>query len=488
MMMTFNCRKLITARRWVSEMKKKRAKTTTAAGKTVPHVWVSKPQITAEGQCDCACATALLLTQKISLGLLWANLNEGYCFPLSEQHILIFLPQQIANILVVNQSAWQTILEQSRAQEVLFEERAQSSLRNEPDRGFALAPLLSAWLHVTSACNLSCPYCYVSKNGQKMDEATGLSAVEAVFRAAQQHDYGGVKLKYAGGEPALQFPLIQKMHEHARKQADVTGLELQEVLLSNGTILTPAILDFLAQEGIRLMISLDGMDEGHAKLRQFADGSSSLPGVVHSVQGALAAGLKPYLSTTVTRLNLDSLPLVVAFALEHGLPLSLNLYRESACAPDDGTLQATPKELIASIRAALKVIEEHLPPYRFIDGWLDLISFTGPREYHCSAGQDYLVIDTQGQIARCQMTMGEVVSHIYADDPLQDVRNCPSNSVEQMAACSACPWKYYCAGGCPLLSGRSEGKSAYCEVYQAIFPELLRLEGLRLLKWEMPQV
>jgi uncharacterized protein len=176
----------------------------------------------------------------------------------------------------------------------------------------------------------------------------------------------------------------------------------------------------------------------------------------------------------------------VAFALDHSLLLSLNLYRETPCTTGNGDLMVDPQALIVGICRAMQVIEGRIPPYRLIDGLLDLISFAGPHEYHCVAGRDYLVIDTQGKIARCQMTMGEVVSDIYACDPLQDVRSVPPVPVDEIAACCSCPWRYYCAGGCPLLAEQGQGRSPYCEVYQALFPDLLRLEGLRLLKWETP--
>ena len=49
-----------------------------------------------------------------------------------------------------------------------------------------------------------------------------------------------------------------------------------------------------------------------------------------------------------------------------------------------------------------------------------------------------------------------------------------------------CEWKYFCTGGCPLESYRATGrydvKSPNCNIYKTIFPEALRLEGLRLLK------
>jgi uncharacterized protein len=83
------------------------------------------------------------------------------------------------------------------------------------------------------------------------------------------------------------------------------------------------------------------------------------------------------------------------------------------------------------------------------------------------------------------------VTDIKVHDPLvvlQSDRNGIQNlSVEEKAGCKTCEWKYWCAGGCPLatfrMTGRYDVKSPYCNIYKALFPEALRLEGLRIMKY-----
>jgi uncharacterized protein len=41
--------------------------------------------------------------------------------------------------------------------------------------------MLPGWLHITNACNLDCPYCYVRKSSARMDETTGLKALRHIF-------------------------------------------------------------------------------------------------------------------------------------------------------------------------------------------------------------------------------------------------------------------------------------------------------------------
>ncbi len=111
-------------------------------------------------------------------------------------------------------------------------------------------------------------------------------------------------------------------------------------------------------------------------------------------------------------------------------------------------------------------------------------------ERPCGAGQSYLVIDHHGRVAKCHMEIENPVTDIFAADPLailrSDAIHLQNIRVEEKEGCRDCTWRYWCAGGCPLLTYRTTGrydvKSPYCRVYKAIYPRLFRLEGLRLLK------
>jgi uncharacterized protein len=88
------------------------------------------------------------------------------------------------------------------------------------------------------------------------------------------------------------------------------------------------------------------------------------------------------------------------------------------------------------------------------------------------------------------MEIERPITSIYADDPLAWLRadrlGIQNLSVEAKEGCRSCEWKYWCTGGCPALTYRATGrydvKSPNCRIYKALYPEMLRLEGLRLLK------
>ncbi|MGC9398233.1 MAG: radical SAM protein [Anaerolineae bacterium] len=447
---------------------------------------------------DCACAPEV-----IALGLppsctnaLWQIPPSLYRAPLPEGHTLLFNTQGAATVAVLNAAAQQRFAHFTEPRPLKTETDEQfaalgllSSDCGPGEHLHAPPQLLTVWLHVTDACNLRCPYCYVRKRGREMDVATGRAAIKAVVRSAEAHGFRAVKLKYAGGEPTLRWPLVSTLHAYARTLTDHRGLGLHATLLSNGTRLTDAMIAWLQDQNVRLMISLDGVGAPHDAQRPFSDGRGSFAQVAGTIDRALDRGLAPYLSITVTEHNIDHLGEVVAFALERDLRFNLNFVRD----PERISRLAEPhaqQRWIAGLQNALSTIEANLPRERFIDGLLDRSLFSSPHAYPCGAGRSYLVIGPQGNVSRCQMRMDDTVSTVKNDDPLDAIRAADANfqnvPVDDKLQCHTCPWRYWCAGGCPLLARSVQarpGPSPYCAIYRALFPALLRLEGLRLLRW-----
>jgi len=169
---------------------------------------------------DCACATAdWSAVGSGGSAPTWHRPDDLYLAPLPAGHTLAFNPKHPGPVAVLNPLA-RRLLDSFGAPGPL--ERAGAVLpTTAPAEAICgacqlaelglLAPFpnpqspipnpqstLTAWLHLTNACNLRCAYCYVAKSGEGMDEAIGRAAVDAVFRSAVGHGYRGVKLKYAG--------------------------------------------------------------------------------------------------------------------------------------------------------------------------------------------------------------------------------------------------------------------------------------------------
>lgn len=348
---------------------------------------------------------------------------------------------------------------------------------------------LIAWLHVTNSCNLRCHYCYLTKDQASMPDDLGRLAVDAVIRSAVAGGFGAIKLKYAGGEPTLRMPALLLLHEYAQQEAARHGLELDGVVLSNGVRLTPEVIGQLVRHGLRLMVSLDGLGAAHDAQRPRLGGGGSFDAAARGIERALAAGLVPDISVTVTDRSVDGLPALVEWLLERDLPFSLNFYRETTATHDVADLRLQEERIIAGMLRAFAVIERRLPARSLLSSLVDRANLASRHSHTCAVGHNYLVIDHHGRVAKCQMQIGQAVTTVAAPDPLAQVRADRSGvinlSVDEKEGCRTCDWRYWCTGGCPAetfrATGRYDVKSPNCAIYQALYPEVIRLEGLRLL-------
>ena len=226
---------------------------------------------------------------------------------------------------------------------------------------FRESATLTAWLHVSNACNLRCPYCYVHKSAAGMDERVGRASIDALIDSALAHGFTAVKLKYAGGEASLNKKLVLELDAYARDRAAEHGLEIQAVLLSNGVALRPPFVDALKAAGVRIMISLDGVGAAHDAQRPFVNGKPSFRYVDATIGQLLEQGHPPHLSITITSRNALGVADTVRFALDRGLTFSLNFFRDNECAADVTDLRFTETQIIEGLLAAFAVVGERPP-------------------------------------------------------------------------------------------------------------------------------
>jgi uncharacterized protein len=399
---------------------------------------------------------------------------------LREQLLAVCAPLAIAQLRKI----WpQALIERCVALGILVDEL--------PPEQPAESDTLVAWLHVTNACNLRCTYCYLTKTDEAMNAETGYAAVDAIVRSAVKYGYRAIKLKFAGGEATLNFTLVWELHCYAQRAADKHGLALEAVVLSNGVGVSRTKLLELQQRGIRLMISLDGLAADHDAQRVFANGRGSFRAVARTIERALEVGLRPDISVTVSGQTAGGLASLVSWLLGHDLPFNLNFYRENDCSAGFRELQLDEQRIVAGMLAAFCAIEERLPERSLLGSLVDRANLAAPHHKTCGVGESYMVIDQRGGVAKCQMEIERPVTDVYAPDPLGVVRadtiGVRNFAVQQKQGCRDCDWRLWCAGGCAIATFRATGRydvqSPNCGIYKALYPEALRLEGLRILKY-----
>ena len=446
----------------------------------------NNPAATIAEDCNCAFPQIITSLDGVDLSplavvqrhprLRWLALRDGYS--------VAFVPS-VSRVAVVDQAALGLLqrLREPQPLGALGTEAAQAARRmfqlgllrpyGASDRTPPPSDELVAWLHVTNACNLRCTYCYLDKTDEAMSAETAFAAVDAVLRAARRHGYPRVLLKYAGGEASLNLPLVEEAHRYAEALAEQAGVALRGVVLSNGVGLTRRRLEQIRERGLRLMISLDGPEAAHDAQRPTIHGQGTYKAATASIERARELGIELTVSVTITGASVAGLPEVLTWLLEREVHFSLNFYRDNDCSASFGALKLEEQALIDGMRAAYRAIEANLPRYSLLGSLLDRASLGAAHRKTCAVGENYLVIDQRGGVAKCQMEIERPATTVWADDPLEVIRldaagvqNLP---VEQKEGCRDCEWRHWCAGGCPIATFRATGRydlrSPNCAIY-----------------------
>lgn len=144
-------------------------------------------------------------------------------------------------------------------------------------------------LQVTQSCNFRCKYCIYSETSsarQRHHSAKHMTwdmAKRAVdFLWEHSIDSRMVSISFYGGEPLLQFPLVQRVIQYSK--ARFVGKKLTFNMTTNGTLLTDDIIRYLAEHEVSLMISIDGPREINDANRVFANGQGNFDTVMGRIR------------------------------------------------------------------------------------------------------------------------------------------------------------------------------------------------------------
>lgn len=145
-------------------------------------------------------------------------------------------------------------------------------------------------LQITQDCNLRCKYCIYTQHAEgrqrahsqkHMDYKTATEGID--FLWSHSIDSKAVNLGFYGGEPLLEFDLLQQCISYA--ESKFKGKSIKFSLTTNATLLTDQIIEYFMNHNIDLTISLDGPKEIHDYNRIFAgSGKGSFDVVIKKIE------------------------------------------------------------------------------------------------------------------------------------------------------------------------------------------------------------
>jgi uncharacterized protein len=365
---------------------------------------------------------------------------------------------------------------------------------------------------ITLRCNQRCNYCHASSqppDQQRWDMSpeTALNVVHRIMDTPSEV----VKIEFQGGEPLLNFGVVQTIVREAKRLNRKKGKHLYFVLCTNLTLIDAATLTYCQKEGISLSTSLDGPKEIHDRHRIMRNGAGSYDRFIQNLHYARSIlgydGVNALMTATKESL-IHFQEIIDHYAalgfqgifLRHINPYgyaSREAHRQSFAYDMEDFVEAYKKGLLYIIElnlAGTPLVEGYasillsriLTP--FATGFVDLQSPTG-------AGINGVIYDFNGDVYPCdearmlakmgdrRFYMGNVNRDSYLDiftsPVLQELIQV--SCVETLPGCHSCPLQTYC-GSDPVRNYAIQGDlvghrptSDFCHKHKAIIEFLLEL-------------
>jgi len=355
-------------------------------------------------------------------------------------------------------------------------------------------PLQNLTLFVTDTCNLSCSYCYVNKNGAmagtKMTFDTFRSAVDTFTSRFSLERRVNVLL--FGGEPLLNLPLLREAVAHLKEISAKTGAQFSYSVVTNGTIVSEDIIDFLLENDVNVLVSVDATKEAHDELRPFLSGKGSYDTVKRNVArlaefcnvGARVTICDPDTDLVATYKDLRDLGFwdvhatLVSEDEDNGIDLQSSL----------GKLRQRLREMEAFYLESMK--NKEVVRFGHIGKYLKRIHLgigTGQAKIlPCSAGYSSFTIATNGDVYLCHrfnnvpsLKFGSVTEGVEWDKRAEFLENHQLGAREN-GACGTCWASAFCGGTCYHTSYAVDGQTQSVNALHCAYTRETLLTALRI--------
>jgi His-Xaa-Ser system radical SAM maturase HxsB len=350
---------------------------------------------------------------------------------------------------------------------------------------------------ITARCNCVCDYCQASSAdpsaaGLDMTREVAGKVVDVIMDSPSP----GVKIEFQGGEPTLNWPIIEYIVERAGKKSAEIGKEVSFVVCSNLITAEEKWAAYAREHQISFSTSMDGLKNHHDLHRKSRDGGSSYDRFARNLEFYRAA-IGPRACSallTITRDNLHDLPAIIDHYITMGFRTiflrGLNPYGYAV--KSRSQIGYSGEEFVRAYREALDyIIDLNLKGTYFAELYAELMLMriltpfsTGFVDLQSPAGAGIsgAVYDYNGEVypadegrmlARMgdkRFLMGNVLSHthreLFGGPVLQELVR--ESCVEVLPLCARCAYQPYCGADpiryyveCGDIRGRRPG-SEFC--------------------------
>lgn len=256
-----------------------------------------------------------------------------------------------------------------------------------------------AYLFTEFKCNLSCHYCWAFDNRVK-----GMTEDAAVRAIDWLHDTGCRVLALMGGEVLLRPQFAHKVVHYAANKGFFVYVP------TNGRLMRPDVIDKLADAGVATVnLAVDSVEDRPELPKALAPIRASFD---YLIKKQYVYGYSVFLNINITRINLEDVKQLTEIAHDAGIATDYHINESpmmehehfkhasgnsTYITPDDWPrVDAVVDWLIEKNRAGYKMVNS----VRRLE---DMKAFMRGKlqEWDCRAGQNSLIIRTDGSLAPC---------------------------------------------------------------------------------------
>ena len=329
-------------------------------------------------------------------------------------------------------------------------------------------PLSTLVVNVTNRCNLSCAYCYeygedkiteptAGGMPKLMSEKTARESVD--FMVERSGNSPVVRLTFFGGETLLNFDVLEKTIPYARRRAAEAGKRVEFSLTTNGTLLRPEVIEFLADNDVGVTISIDGPKEMQDKFRVFHDGRGSYDVVAPKVRELLKRHRSRPIGARVT-LTSDVLDITriyrhlreeVGFWEVGFAPVTTSPGRAHAIGETGfDSMLGQFRELAGEFLEAALAGRHH--GFSNVRDTVEELHKGASKALPCGAGLGLMGVATNGDVALCHRFAGSDDHKLgTVRDGVDDTAQTAfldAHHIDRKTDCRTCWARPLCAGGC----------------------------------------
>jgi uncharacterized protein len=347
-------------------------------------------------------------------------------------------------------------------------------------------------LFLTHRCNLACDYCYVGKSSACMPPSVADTVIDFAFNHTPPEEE--IDIGFFGGEPLLEFSLLKEIVRKVQARAAFDPCRVKFGMATNGTLLSPEILDFLGENRVLPTISCDGPPAVHDRFRRSCDGAATSARVERGIRMALERLEHVPVNAVYRPETFESLPETIDYFSSLGV-------REIYLNPDFSAFwtQADAEKIVPVYesvgRRFIRSYREGHPLYiSLIDVKITVLLRGGYQQSeHCHMGEREFAFTAMGRVLPCErLAAADPEEHsigtangLVQIGPLRD-HFAPGPSVNN--TCTCCSLSDYCANWCGcsnyFMSGYYNRVSPFfCASERASIE--LALEAFRTLESEL---